>query len=644
MDTIDTQIKKIKLKMKNIFKNGIIPLIIIVFALQSCTQELDQVNPNALTNESFWTNIGDLNSGLNAVYASLRDENILGILFEPYRTDIAVPGSQRNNVSGNPIYNQTFDLTTDEVQDKWDACFLGIFRANQVIDAYKDLESSLTGENSKNSGIRILAQARTIRGYLYYVLHNSYNNGSLPLFETVPKSFDEFQKTFSSALDIKNFYRADLQYGLENLPKTYNDWNEVAGSGNLGRVTAGFCEALLAKSFINENDFTNAEPLLLNVINNYNYSLTDNLENCFTGIDEFNRESIFEINYKQIGVEQGVDEKNVSQRISRVLNINRVIQPSSWLTLKYRDEKPDPMDPANLVDRNIYDRDNGDIIGVDEDVLRKYSFRMGNSITSVDDLDSPMYGVTAAEYGTSRNARSHSKASPNIWKKFTGWNTENGGEGEDQDPSVDNRSGINIPVIRLAEIYLLYAECKIEKGDLTEALRYINRIRKRSHLILLGDSGIGEFGGNSTYVDDIDLNPDNGEESVTISNLENHLRFTEKPLELALESERYIDLRRWGVWKEQLQAIAIPEYDAWHYIGNVNGSYRDRFRCYILPTGEVPPIETLRRPNNIQSNANRRTEEAHLKDHLEGSQNFNSTIHAYFPVPQDEINSNLNSN
>ena len=67
-------------EMKNILKNGIIPLIIIVFALQSCTQELDQVNPNALTNESFWTNTGDLNSGLNAVYASLRNENILGIL------------------------------------------------------------------------------------------------------------------------------------------------------------------------------------------------------------------------------------------------------------------------------------------------------------------------------------------------------------------------------------------------------------------------------------------------------------------------------------------------------------------------------------------------------------------------------------
>ncbi|SFD24418.1 Starch-binding associating with outer membrane [Algibacter pectinivorans] len=643
MEKVYIKTDKIFLNMKKTLKIGGIPLLFLVFVLQSCTAELEQVNPNALTNESFWANTNDLNAGLNAVYAALRDENVLGTLFEPYRTDVAVPGTQRNFISGNPIYDQTFDLTTDEVQDKWDACFKGVFRANQVIDAYKNLESSFVDESAIDAGIRILAQARALRGYFYYVLHNSYNNGSLPLFETVPATFIDFQKSFSSSQDIKDFYREDLQYGLENLPKTYNDWGNV-GSGNLGRVTAGFCEALLAKSYMNENDFTNAEPILLNVINNYNYTLADNLEKCFTGIDEFNNESIFEINYKQIGVELGVDEKNVSQRISSVLNINRVIQPSSWITLKYRAEKPDPLDPANYVDRNLYDRSNGDLIGVDENVLRNYSFRMGNSISSVDDLDSPMYGVTTAEYGQHPNARSHSKASPNIWKKFTGWNTNNGGSGEDQDPSIDGRSGINIPVIRLAEIYLLYAECMIEKGDLTEALRYINRIRKRSHLILLGNPGIGEFTGNSTYMDDIDMDAQNGKQTVNIDNLREHLRFTEKPLELALEGVRYIDLRRWGVWKQQLQAIAIPEYDAYSYRQNINGANPIRFRNLIMPTGEVPPLDILRNPDKIETNANRRTKEAHLKDHLLGSQNFIENLHAYFPIPQDEINSNLNSN
>ena len=116
-----------------------------------------------------------------------------------------------------------------------------------------------------------MAQARALRGYFYYVLHHSYNQGSLPLFDAVPVDFEDFQLTFSPAELILDFYRADLQFGMDNLPGTYNDWQTEVGSGNLGRVTAGFCEALLAKSYINENEFTTAEVYLKNVIDNCKY-------------------------------------------------------------------------------------------------------------------------------------------------------------------------------------------------------------------------------------------------------------------------------------------------------------------------------------------------------------------------------------
>lgn len=647
MERIDKKNKKINLKMKKTLLKRVIPLLLIAFIFQACDDQFDQVNPNALTNESFWTNTGDLNSGLNAAYAALRDENILGILFEPYRTDIAVPYSQRSNVTGNPIYDQTFDLTTDQVQDKWDACFMGIFRANQVLDAYEDLKSTFVGEEAINSGIRIEAQARAIRGYLYYVLHNSYNQGSVPVFTTVPTSFEDFQKTFSSAEEVKTFYRQELQYGIDNLPATYNAWREDAGNGNLGRITGGFCEALIAKSYMNENDFANAKTYLENVMNNYGYRLMDDLAQCFTGIDEFNDESIFEINYTTDVNLLGTDEQNLAQRISHFLNDGNRIQATSWLTLKYRAERPDPNDPANLVTRETFEN-NGDYIegGDQVDVLRYYSLRMGNSLSSVDDWDSKMYGEYPAEYGRHPNAAPHAKQFPNFWKKFTHWNVPNGGAGEDESTEYDNKSGINIPVIRLAEIYLLYAECMLEEGDLSEALRYINRIRKRSHLILLGkstDPGAEYANATTTYMDDIDLDASNGEEAVTIANLTEHLRFTEKPLELALESERYLDLRRWGVWKDQLEYIAQFEYDAYHYKNNVQGKNPVRWRNYIVPAGFEPQLPyRMRFPDKPQANNNRRAKEPHLRDHLIGSQNFNADLHSYFPIPQDEINANLN--
>lgn len=634
-------IKKIKL------------LFVLALAFSACTDQLEQVNPNALTLDTYWQNSGDLNTGLNTVYAALRDENILAIEWDYTRTDIAVPFIQRQRRVGTPIYDMTFDLTTNEVQNKWDALFRGVFRANQVIDAYKDLESTFVGEDAKQAGTLILAQARALRGYFYYVLHHTYNQGSLPLFESVPVEIEDFQVAFSDAAVIQEFYRADLQFGLDNLPATYNRWQTEVGTGNLGRITGGFCEALIAKSFMNENDFTNGEIHLKNVIDNYDYALVDDLAKCYTGIAEFNSESIFEVNYSYDANPLGLGEQNLSQRISHRLNDGNIVQFSTWLTLKYRGERPDPLDPANLVNRNIY-LPNGDLDSVQFDVLRMYSLRMNNTMSSVDDRDGRMYGVEMAEYGSATSAASHARIYPNFIKKFTGWNTNNGGLGEQETPETDNRSEINIPIIRLAEIYLLYAECMLEKGNLSEALTYINRIRKRSHLLLLGssDDPSAEFvDGTTTYMDDIDLDPSNGEEKVTVSNLMDHLRFSEKPLELSLEDDRTIDLRRWGVWKEQLELLATFEYDAWHFKNNAMGKSPTRWRSFAMPNGVPPTYEdpnlppyAFRFPADLMKNNNRRAKETHLKDHLRGSQNFSADIHSYLPVPQDEINSNLKWN
>lgn len=637
--------------MEKTLLKRIIPLLVLVFIFQACSEELEQINPNALTTNSFWKTTGDLNAGLNAVYSALTDEDILGILYEPTRTDIGTPTPYRNNTTGNPIYDQTFDLTTNQVQNKWDACFKGVFRANQVIDAYKNLQSTFSGEDAIESGTRIEAQARALRGYYYYVLHSSYNKGSLPLFNSVPVELDDFQKTFSTSEEIKNFYREDLQYGMDNLPETYNDWTAVAGSGNLGRITAGACEALMAKSYMNDNDFASAEVYLKNVIDNYNYVLVDDLAKCLTGIEEFNSESIFEVNYSLANL-LGTEEQNLAQRVtSRLHNGNDVIM-SSWLTILFGKERPDEADLANYVDRIRYNPANGDPLEdadgniiIDENILRKYSLRMANTISVVDEPDSPMYGVTSAEFGKERDAAPHNRRNTSIWKKFTSWNIPNGGVGENEDAENKGKSELNIPVIRLAEIYLLYAECMIEGGNLSEGLKYINRIRKRSHLNLLGkntEAG-AEFVGDATYLDDIDLDASNGEQSVTTSNLTEHLRFVEKPLELCLEGQRTVDLRRWGVWKERMVYLSQFEYDAYHYRQNNTGDHPIRWRSFIIPTGEVPDFP-LRLPANPQLGGNRRTLETSLRDNFLGSQNFNDDLHSYFPIPQDEVNSNLQWN
>lgn len=626
------------LEMKNRIINKLLPLLLIVVVLQSCSEDfLEQTNPNALTTESYWKNTSDLNQGLNSTYSALKDEDILGILFDFFRTDLAVHNTFRQNGAGNSFYDQDFDLTTSDIENKWNALYLGIFRANQVIQAYENLAPTFTNSDTQEQALRIVAQARTIRGYLYYVLSTSFNYGSVPVLEDIPKDFADFQQAMSSAETVKDFYRADLEFGLENLPKTYAEWEDI-GSGNLGRVTAGFCEAMLGKSYLMDNDFPTAQTYFKNVIDNYGYALASNLSDCLTGVDEFNSESIFEINYTTDLNLVANGEKQLSHKISHFM-ANGNVQPSSWVTLQYRNDPVDPADPANInVGANVYD-DTGNITGT-EDRLRMYSLRMGTSIASVDDLDSPMYGVPAAEYGNADGVSPLARIKPNLWKKFTHWNSIGGGAGEDRSTEFNNKSDINLPVVRLADVYLMYAECMIETGNLPEALKYINRVRKRSHLILLGKSteaGAEYVNAQTTYMDDIDFDPSNGEEEVTLDNLRDHLRFVERPLELALEGDRAANLRRWGVFKSQLEYLASIKYDYWNFEQNLNGKHGVRYKCFITISGETPTTYVYK-TNALTS------QPTEVQDCVLGSRNFQEGSHSYYPIPQAEVDTNLNWN
>ncbi|MDO6736341.1 RagB/SusD family nutrient uptake outer membrane protein [Wenyingzhuangia sp. 2_MG-2023] len=616
--------------------NRWIPLLLFAFIMQACTDDfLEQTNPNKITVGNFWQNITDLDAGLTSVYSALKDTDILGIPYESTRVDYSVPSSFRQNSIGTLFYFQNFDLTTKEVGNRWVALYLGIFRANQVIENYEKLKPTFTDKTTMDKGYKIVAEARAIRGYLYYLLNAYYNNGSVPLLDFVPKNIDEFQQAMSTSQAVKDFYREDLQYGLDSLPKTYSDW-ETVGSNNLGRVTGGFCEAMLGKSYLIENDFPKAATYFKNVIENYGYSLTDNISKCVTGVDEFNTESIFEINYTTDLNLTNDGEETFYHNITALMSQGNV-QPSSWITLKYRDEKIDPADPENMhVGADIYDTATGEVIGT-EDRLRRYSIRASNSIAMVDDIDTPYYGVTTAEYGNAAGASPLARTKPNLWKKFTHWNTIGGGLGEDRSINMNNKSGINISVIRLAEVYLSYAECMIEQGDLTEALKYINRIRKRSHLILLGKIAGAEFANaETTYMDDIDLDSSNGEEEVTLDNLKEHLRFTEYPLELALEEERALNLRRWGVFKTQLENIASIKYDYWSFDKNFNGKHGDRYKCFITISGEAPTTYTSRLSVTSQPTG--------IQDMIRGAENFDENTHSYYPIPLDEVTANLKWN
>ncbi|PRD56102.1 RagB/SusD family nutrient uptake outer membrane protein [Sphingobacterium gobiense] len=102
-----------------------------------------------------------------------------------------------------------------------------------------------------------------------------------------------------------------------------------------------------------------------------------------------------------------------------------------------------------------------------------------------------------------------------LWRKHLDLNDFNS-------TSVSGESELNVGIFRLAELFLIYAEAKIEANELDGSVySAINKIRQRAHMPPLT-------------------------EGLTQQQLRSALRY-ERKIELANDGLRWYDLRRWGI-------------------------------------------------------------------------------------------------
>ncbi|WP_366183120.1 RagB/SusD family nutrient uptake outer membrane protein [Flavobacterium ovatum] len=596
--------------MKNI-KNRLIILLGLALVLNSCQDDfLDQKNPNALPASEFWKTTGDLESGLNAVYHSFKDENCVYMTSENERSDIAYPSYLRPLNGQFEYYEQLFNNTSKLPDNKWSALYQGVFRANQVIEAYDRLKGTFANADSELVALRIYAEARALRGWYYFMLHNSFNKGSVVLFDFVPKDKTQYQKPLSSSDAVLKFYRDDLEIAKEKLLEV-----PLADNAPAGRFSAGACEALLGKSYLYEGNFTKAATYFKSVIDNYGYELMPNIGSNFTTQDEFNKESILEVNYTAtLKADQTNNDQLLSSQLGQQIGAGgwNGSFPATWVIMKYKKDPVDMLDPKNTGLTDVY--------GVIKN--RRYSERASYSIALADDTN-PDFGYYGAN--TTAELAKFDKQHISYWRKYTNWDIQTKDE-TNTASGIRGRSGVNVRLIRLADVFLMYAECMIESSNLGEATKYINKVRKRSHVVLLGSAtnpANSEFNDGKTSFDEI---------VYTKTTLTEHLRHTERPLELAFEGgdNRLLDLRRWGITKQRFQYLSTLRYDNYNLKANTNGTHPIRFRCVVYDTGDIPDANAV----------NQRIAEPELNEFVLAAANYDAERHGYLPIPLSEINAN----
>jgi starch-binding outer membrane protein, SusD/RagB family len=445
---------------------------------------LDQVNPNAPSTESFWTSANDAQNSVIAAYGALQ---LLGTysrwLHFAYdlRSDEGFsqsPWTDLANFTRFVMNNYNFEPS----QDIWLDHYRGIYRTNQIITNVPGIEMD---EELKT---RLLAEAHFLRGLFYFNLVSLYGNVPLVL---EPSSL-EYVPQQGTIAQVWEQVIADLQVAKAGLPDVYENANDR------GRATRGSATALLGKSYMQLRQWADAERELGEVINSNRYALVPNYLDNFTMTNENNSESVFEVQFSDQLQGDGQDVPGASEGNNRAQFFGpRGIgwsdgQPRGWIYDEFMQEtdrngNPDPRRDVTIFHSGL-----------------------------------PVYGQTYEQRGYDPEEL--------FWRKYQNDRTRN---------FENNHSGINIRVIRYADVLLMYAEALNELGRTAEAIPYVDQVRTRANMRTLAEAGMG---------------------GMTQEPFRNQLMH-ERVTELAGEGVRWNDLKRWGLLDSPAGIQMLSERD-----------------------------------------------------------------------------------
>ncbi len=262
----------------------------ICIAFSACKKDFLEKKPIiGVTEENFYRTEADAIAGVNAAYASLQFQLSPAGHFRWFWGDImsddAIKGGSGDNDANALLQLETFKgpSNTDLLESEWGANYEGIYRANVVLEKVPGISMD---EKLK---ARILGEAKFIRAWNYYNLVVMF--GGVPLVDHVLAP-SEYNLPRADAAAIWDLIEKDLTEASRDL------WKRSAYAElDLGRITQGAAQALLAKTYLWREKWADAKAAAEACINSNEYQLEANYADIFTIYGENNSESVFEIQY-----------------------------------------------------------------------------------------------------------------------------------------------------------------------------------------------------------------------------------------------------------------------------------------------------------------------------------------------------------
>jgi len=561
-----------KNKLKKILGGVLVGLVIF-----SCKKSFLERPPEASLSELSLSNSKGVNAVLISTYAALDGwtdngwGNAAGNpwptsgsnwIFGSVASDDATPGSQFNDQISIEKINR-YQWATDDpyFRAKYQAVYWGVGRANSVLRLLTKATDLSAADKTQITG-----EAKFLRAYFHFDGYKMFKN--IPFID---ETVTEYRQP--NTVDIFPKIEADFKDAISKLP--------VASSTSSGRANKGAAEAMLARAYMFVGKYTDAKPLLTDIINSGKYALIDNYHNNFNAATQNSSEMVFA--YKS-SVNDGAGESANGNFADRLMGIHNMpganaccgfhTATQNLLNQFKTDALGLPMANFNAADYTAADN---------LDPRADWTFGRANIPFFDWGLLQPAWArdVGYTGYYMQRKNTFHKSQYKNL-STASGWS--------------DWPNAIDVPLLRYSDVLLMAAECEIETGgSLVLANTYINMVRARAGKYVQG-AGTSEatisqalaapVGGIVTDLVNgtkykIGLYPAFASQAEARTALR-----TERRLELAMEGYRFFDLVRWKVATPVLTAFLAVETPKFACFAS-HDAFDDHKLLYPIPAVEI---------------------------------------------------------
>ena len=261
----------------------------------SCTKDYLELKPrNAASTETFYTTQTDAIQATNAAYAQLQQAGMVN--HSLWMMDIMSDnsfvggGGAADGIEFQQLDNYTIPPSNPVITDHFQRAYLGIGAANQVLLHVPNITAIDAAVKSRSLG-----EAQFLRALYYFYLVRAYGDVPLVLTPAISPAAAA-SVTREPAANVYAQIVTDRTEAIKNLPlpSTYSD-------ENVGRASKLSAMGILAKVYLTQGDMANAAKqadLTIAAALADGKKLWPNYGDNFKLQNENGQESLFEVQYK----------------------------------------------------------------------------------------------------------------------------------------------------------------------------------------------------------------------------------------------------------------------------------------------------------------------------------------------------------